>query len=76
MKSEGQRVQRVSVACVCCVYAAWDRVPLHSGTFGGETNAEVLLHAHGAMCARPRLYRISALHVACIDAMMHGASGR
>ena len=29
-------VQRVPVACVCCVYAAWARVPLHSGAFGGK----------------------------------------
>ena len=58
------------------MYAASDRVISHSGTFGGETNAEVLLHARGAMCARPRRYRRSALHAACIDAIMHGASGR
>ena len=64
-------MQRVSVACVCCMYAALDRVISHSGTFGGETNVEVLLHARGAMFARPRRHGISALHAACIDAIMH-----
>ena len=73
MNSCGQRVQRVSVVCVAaCMPHGIGLYRTAAHTFGGETNAEVLLHARGAMCARPRRYRMSALHgAACIDAMMH-----